>query len=369
VCTNAGRRAHRSGVEVSQWGETESLFPRSPLQPPFICASLRYFLAHSDTHLSQQLINMSDKNCTLAPAGPLGQEAPAEGSRPVMLEDLADDPLRIILCKVMGHDDPDEDFDLMFECESGLGAQRRELLGTLDQVRTRPSPSHSPTIPGCTHRAPQVSASPFFPTLTSYLPSPISSRQVCKRWRRILADLPLAAGCEANAPSPTILRPSLLQLTDFLTARRRQLRTLSLRLALCEPDPTFELMMCLERHLFDQRRADLRISLLTLDFTASSNSFPPLLTECLKPLLDKQSRVILATDPIRPDNDVLGLLPSEFLQQLSGAMLIIGTEPEVEQPRVAVPQSLPPDLRELRNLYPIGSRNVPEPFSPTGVAT
>jgi hypothetical protein len=80
---------------------------------------------------------MSDANraLPLSPAGlPQGGESAAP---PLTLDDLPDDPLRLVLCKVLGHEDPDEDLDVLFEDESGLGAQRRELLGTLDQVRKR----------------------------------------------------------------------------------------------------------------------------------------------------------------------------------------------------------------------------------------
>jgi hypothetical protein len=74
------------------------------------------------------------KSLSLGPAGP---QQHAENL--LTLEDLPSDPLLLIFCKVMGHNDPAEDLDMMFGHDSGLGAQRRELFGTLHQVRAKGS--------------------------------------------------------------------------------------------------------------------------------------------------------------------------------------------------------------------------------------
>jgi hypothetical protein len=117
-------------------------------------------------------------------AAPRSSENKPSGP-PIELGDLPDDTLRLVLSKTLGLGDPDQPLDMGFESEAGWGAQRRVLFGTLDQVRGGGCSTHHPSGIPTEHSLLSIADH----LLNFSLHVPLTYTQVCKRWRRLLAEV------------------------------------------------------------------------------------------------------------------------------------------------------------------------------------
>jgi hypothetical protein len=135
-------------------------------------------------------------------------------SEDVGLESLPEDALQLILYKVLGHDDIFEPLEMPLGVIAEKGVQRRRNFGALAQVIIS-----FPSLPySASHHQRRLTPSDScFPPPT-FNSRPFHSSQVCRRWRSLMAAIPLKVRLGGMGEGPL--------LTRLVAARGSQVRLL-----------------------------------------------------------------------------------------------------------------------------------------------